>query len=103
MAITVITIKNTLPYFYPYSVLAIDSSTDEKIILGHYKNKQDADLAREYFDLSRLVGIEYFRRIKKIDNNISDPIRQLEKRIKNPDTDKHRIIKKENKRKIILD
>ena len=103
MAITVMTVKNTLPYFRPYSVLAVDSSTDEKIILGHYKNKQDADLAREYFDLDRLLGIEYFRKIKKNNNDISDPIEQLKKRIENTNVDKHRIIKKENKRKIILD
>lgn len=103
MAITVITIKNTLPYFRPYSVFAIDSSTNEKIILGNYKNKQDADLEKEYFDLSRLLGIEYFRKIKKDVNYTPDPIKQLERRIKNPNYDNHKIIKKENKRRIILD
>ncbi len=103
MTISVITVKNTLPYLFPYSVFAIDSSTNEKIKLGDYKNKRDADLEREYFDLSRLNGIKYFRRIKKDPNHTSDPVKQLEKRLNNPDGDKHRTIQKGNKRKIILD
>jgi len=101
MSIAIITVKNTLPYFHPYSVFAIDSTTNEKIKLGDYKNKKDADLERKFFDLSRLLGIEYFRKIKKDDSHTSDPLKQLEKRIKNPADSPHKpLVKKQ--RKIIL-
>jgi len=101
MSVSVEIIKNTLPYLYPYSVIAIDSSTNEKIILGQYKNKKDTELARTYFDSrkSKVRGIEQFRNIKK-NNNIKNPIEQLEKRMTTyPDE----LPKPPKKRKIILD
>jgi len=103
-------VKNSLPYYQPYSIIFIDYSTNEKFVMGDYKTKKKAELAFIFFEskYSECVhphGMEYLKSIskRKLTDKNKKPINELEKRILNPDGDSHEIKSKNLKRKIILD
>jgi hypothetical protein len=103
-------IKNSLPYYQPYSIIFTDCGTNEKFVMGDYKTKQKAELALIFFEskYSGCIyphGLEYFKSISKrqLTGKNQKPIDELEKRILNPSGDNHEIKSKNLKRKIILD
>ena len=95
-------VKNTLPFFQPYSILTTDLDTGEVFVLGDYKTNIKALNAKAYFDdLIKRGNIEAVRKsIKRELGSASKPINQLEKRIMNPSGDNH---EKDFKRRIIID
>jgi hypothetical protein len=94
-------VKNTLPYFQPYSIITTDSETGETSVLGDYKTRSKALNAKAYFDdLIKRGDIEAIKKSIKTElGSISKPINQLEKRIMDPNGDNHQ---KDFKRRIII-
>lgn len=97
-------VKNTLPYFQPYSIILIDLSTNEKFVLGDYKNIDKANIAMKLFQSKTTLGSQYLKETskRKLGSN-AKLIEQLEKRIGDPNGDDHEVKSKNLKRKIVLD
>ena len=94
-------VKNTLPYFQPYSILMTDSETGEVSILGDYKTNNKALEGKAYFDnlLKRDEITAIKKHIKRELSPSNRPIDQLEKRIMDPNGDNHQ---RDFKRRIVI-